>query len=92
MFIGRNRNEKPIYHSTHRRSDRNRGEHKSRRAAGEITWQQREDLLTLVYQDENTKLQLAANLLHDWTGLLIVLVLFALSRIDPIDPESEGSE
>lgn len=36
--------------------------------AGEITWQQREDLLTLVYQDENTKLQLAANLLHDWTG------------------------
>jgi len=35
---------------------------------GEITWQQRDELLRLVYEDVNPKLQLAASLLHDWTG------------------------
>jgi hypothetical protein len=35
---------------------------------GEITWQQRDELLRLAYDDVNSKLSLAANLLHDWTG------------------------
>ena len=35
---------------------------------GDITWSQRDELLRLVYQDVNDKLQLAVNLLHDWTG------------------------
>lgn len=35
---------------------------------GDITWEQRNELLRLVYQDVNDKLQLAINLLHDWTG------------------------
>ena len=35
---------------------------------GEITWQQRNELLRLVYEDVNSKIQLAINLLHDWTG------------------------
>ena len=35
---------------------------------GEITWEQRNDLLRLVYEDVNAKLQLAINLLRDWTG------------------------
>lgn len=35
---------------------------------GEITWQQREELLVLVYQDANDKLELAKSLLYNWTG------------------------
>ena len=35
---------------------------------GDITWEQRNELLRIVYQDVNDKLQLAVNLLHDWTG------------------------
>lgn len=35
---------------------------------GDITWQQREELINLVNQDVEQKLNLARNLLHDWTG------------------------
>ena len=35
---------------------------------GEITWQQRDELVTLVMTDVHTKIELAGNLLHDWTG------------------------
>lgn len=35
---------------------------------GEITWQQRNELLILVYQDVNDKLSMARDLLAAWTG------------------------
>lgn len=34
----------------------------------DITWQQRDELLRLVYTEQNQKLELAKNLLYDWTG------------------------
>ena len=34
----------------------------------EITWGQRDELVALVNQDVREKLNLARNLLHDWTG------------------------
>lgn len=34
----------------------------------EITWQQRDELVKLVMTDVHSKIELAANLLHDWTG------------------------
>ena len=37
--------------------------------SGEITWQQRDELVKLVMTDVEMKIQLAGNLLHDWTGL-----------------------
>ena len=36
--------------------------------AGEITWSQRDELITLVMTDVHAKIELAGNLLHDWTG------------------------
>lgn len=36
--------------------------------AGEITWAQRDELVTLVMTDVHMKIELAGNLLHDWTG------------------------
>lgn len=35
---------------------------------GEITWAQRDELVTLVMTDVHMKIELAGNLLHDWTG------------------------
>lgn len=35
---------------------------------GEITWQQRDELINLVMTDVHTKIELAGNLLTDWTG------------------------
>ena len=35
---------------------------------GEITWQQRDELINLVMTDVHAKIELAGNLLHDWTG------------------------
>lgn len=35
---------------------------------GEITWAQRNELITQVYTDVNQKLELAKNLLYAWTG------------------------
>ena len=35
---------------------------------GEITWEQRNELLRIVYQDVNGKLRLACNMLYYWTG------------------------
>ena len=36
--------------------------------SGEITWKQRDELMNLVNEDVERKLNLARNLLHDWTG------------------------
>lgn len=35
---------------------------------GEITWEQRDELVNLVMTDVHMKIELAGNLLHDWTG------------------------
>lgn len=35
---------------------------------GDITWQQRDELVKLVTTDIHEKITLAGNLLHDWTG------------------------
>ena len=35
---------------------------------GDITWQQRDELVNLVMTDVHMKIKLAGNLLHDWTG------------------------
>lgn len=35
---------------------------------GEITWAQRDELVNLVMTDVHSKIELAGNLLHDWTG------------------------
>jgi hypothetical protein len=36
---------------------------------GNITWMQRDELVRLVMTDVHMKIELAGNLLHDWTGI-----------------------
>jgi hypothetical protein len=36
---------------------------------GDITWLQRDELINLVMTDVHSKIELAGNLLHDWTGI-----------------------
>lgn len=35
---------------------------------GEITWTQRDELVSLIMTGVHMKIELAGNLLHDWTG------------------------